>query len=224
MTLFNHLFPYTNLHDINLDWIISIIKSIDPAVIQALQQLTPDIIEQVTQKVAEAQAAAIAAQSSASEANTAKENAATSAAEAEKDATEAAADAALANADAVRAENAANNAANVVADALAVKTFGVTPSAHATIGDVQILQSGKTITFYLTGTMTGKAPGARSDVGTVTNFPTLTSTRRFSARFWRGGSPTAMGSAEISTDGILSVNNANFEIGDALYIDASFMI
>lgn len=106
MALSNHLFPYTNLHDINLDWIISIIKSIDPAVIQALQQLTPDIIEQVTQKVNEAQAAAIAAQSSASEANTAKENAATSAAEAEKDATEAAADAALANADAVRAENA----------------------------------------------------------------------------------------------------------------------
>ena len=106
MALFNHLFPYSTLHDINLDWIISIIKSIDPAVIQALQQLTPDIIEQVAQKVNEAQAAAIAAQSSASAANTAKENAAVSAAEAEKNATEAAADAALANADAVRAENA----------------------------------------------------------------------------------------------------------------------
>ena len=63
MALFNHLFPYSNLHDINLDWIISIIKSIDPAVIQALQELTPDIIEQVNQKVSEAQAAAIAAQS-----------------------------------------------------------------------------------------------------------------------------------------------------------------
>lgn len=112
MALFNHLFPYSNLHDINLDWIISIIKSIDPAVIQALQELTPDIIEQVTQKVAEAQAAAIAAQSSASEANTAKENAATSAAEAAQDATEAAADAALANADAVRAENAKTSVEN----------------------------------------------------------------------------------------------------------------
>lgn len=224
MALFNHLFPYTNLHDINLDWIISIIKSIDPAVIQALQQLTPDIIEQVTQKVNEAQAAAIAAQSSASEANTAKENAATSAAEAEKDATEAAADAALANADAVRAENAANNAANVVADALSVNTFGMTQSAHATIGLVQIFQSGKTITFYLAGTMTGKATGARSDVGTV--FPTLTntSTRRFCVWFWRSGSPTAVGTAEISTDGTVSVNNANFEIGDTLYIDTAFMI
>lgn len=106
MALFNHLFPYSNLHDINLDWIISIIKSIDPAVIQALQELTPDIIEQVNQKVAEAQAAAIAAQSSASEANTARENAVVSAAEAAQKATDASADAALANADAVRAENA----------------------------------------------------------------------------------------------------------------------
>lgn len=224
MTLFNHEFPYTNLHDINLDWIISIIKSIDPAVIQALQQLTPDIIEQVTQKVNEAQAAAIAAQSSASEANTAKENAATSAAEAEKDATEAAADAALANADAIRAENAANNAANVVADALAVKTLGIQPSAHATVGDAQILQSGKTFTFYLTGTLTGKATGARTEVGNVTISPKLTSSRRFCVWFWRDGAPTAVGTAEISTDSILSVNNANFEIGDMLYIDTAFML
>lgn len=224
MALFNHLFPYTNLHDINLDWIISIIKSIDPAVIQALQQLTPDIIEQVTQKVNEAQAAAIAAQSSASEANTAKENAATSAAEAEKDATEAAANAALANADAVRAENAANNAANVVANALAVKSFGVTSSAHASIGDTQILQSGETIALYLAGTLTGKATGARTNVGTVTNFPTLSSSRRFCSWFWRGGAPTAVGTAEISTDGTLSVNNANFEIGDTVYINTAFMI
>ena len=210
MAPFNHLFPYTNLHDINLDWIISIIKSIDPAVIQALQQLTPDIIEQVTQKVNEAQAAAIAAQSSASEANTAKENAA--------------ADAALANADAIRAENAANNAANVVADALAVKSFDITQSAHTSIGNVQILQSGKTITFFLAGTLTGKAAGARTEVGTVTNFPTLSNGRRFCSWFWRGGAPTAVGTAEISTDGILSVNNANFEIGDMLYVDTTFMI
>lgn len=86
MALFNHLFPYSNFHDINLDWIISIIKSIDPAVIQALQELTPDIIEQVNQKVSEAQAFAVSAQSSASDANTAKENAVASAAEAAQDA------------------------------------------------------------------------------------------------------------------------------------------
>lgn len=217
MALFNHLFPYSNLHDINLDWIISIIKSIDPAVIQALQELTPDIIEQVNQKVSEAQAAAIAAQSSASEANTARENAATSATEAAQEAT-------AASADAVRAENAANNATNVVADALAVKSFGMTSYAHASIGDAQILQSGKTITFYLAGTMSGKADGAKTNVGTVTNFPTLSSVRRFCCWFWRGGTPTAVGTAEISTNGILSVNNANFEIGDMLYIDTAFMI
>lgn len=203
MALFNHLFPYSNLHDINLDWIISIIKSIDPAIIQALQELTPDIIEQVNQKVREAKAAAIAAQSSASEAA--------------QDATEA-------NADAVRAENASNNAASVVADALAVKSFGVTQSAHASIGDAQILQSGKTITFYLAGTVTGKAAGARTDLGTVTNFPTLSSSRRFCGWFWRGGAPTAVGTVEISTDGIISLNNENFEIGDMLYIDTAFMI
>ena len=86
MALFNHLFPYSNLHDINLDWIISIIKSIDPAVIQALQELTPDIIEQVNQKVSEAQAFAVSAQSSASDANTARETAVTSANEAAADA------------------------------------------------------------------------------------------------------------------------------------------
>lgn len=105
MALFNHLFPYSNLHDINLDWIISIIKSIDPAVIQALQQLTPDIIEQVNQKVAEAQAFAVSAQSSASEANTARENAATSAAGAAQDATAASADAARAESAKTEIEN-----------------------------------------------------------------------------------------------------------------------
>ena len=108
MALFNHLFPYSNLHDINLDWIISIIKSIDPAVIQALQNLTPDIIEQVNQKVNEAQAFAVSAQSSASDANTAKENAATSAAEAAQDATEAAADAATAESAKTAVENSLN--------------------------------------------------------------------------------------------------------------------
>lgn len=224
MALFNHLFPYSNLHDINLDWIISIIKSIDPTVIQALQELTPDIIEQVNQKVNEAQAAAIAAQSSASEANTARENAATSAAEAAQNATEAATNATEAGADAVRAENAANNAANVVANALSVKSFGVAPSAYASVGDSQILQSGKTITFYLAGTLTGKAAGERTDLGTVTNFPTLSSSRRFCGWFWRGGAPSAIGTAEISTNGILYVHNANFKIGDVLFIDTAFMI
>ena len=79
MALFNRLTPYSNLHDINLDWIISIIKSIDPAVIKALQNLTPEFIKQINNKVNEAQIAATSAQRSASEANTAKESAAASA-------------------------------------------------------------------------------------------------------------------------------------------------
>ena len=223
MPLFENLFPYTNLHNLNLDWIIEMIEGIDPETVQALQELTPEFIAQINNKVNEAQIAATSAQRSASEANTAKENAATSAAEAAQDATEAATNATAASADAVRAENAANNAANVVADTLAVKSFGVTPSAHASIGDAQILQSGKTITFYLAGTLTGKATGDRTSIGTVTNFPTLSNSRRFCGWFWRGGAPTAVGTVEISTGGIISLNNANFEIGDVLYIDTAFM-
>lgn len=143
MALFNHLLPYSNLHDINLDWIISIIKSIDPAVIQALQELTPDIIEQVNQKVSEAQAAAIAAQSSASEANTARENAATSAAEAAQDATEAAADA-------VRAEN----AKTAVENSLNVASAELIPVAGLTTDINRIAKSGKTAFFTLRGQLT----------------------------------------------------------------------
>lgn len=146
MALFNHQFPYTNLHDINLDWIISIIKSIDPAVIQALQQLTPDIIEQVNQKVSEAQAFAVAAQSSASDANTAKENAVASAAEAAHEATEAAADAALANADAVRAEN----AKIAVENSLVPADWTVT-SDHANLYTSAVRKSGRFANVIIEG-------------------------------------------------------------------------
>ena len=146
MALFNHLFPYSNLHDINLDWIISIIKSIDPAVIQALQELTPDIIEQVNQKVNEAQAAAIAAQSSASEANTARENAATSAAEAAQDATNASADAALANADAVRAENAKTEVENSL-----VPVDMTVTSDHANLYTSNVRKSGRFANVIIEG-------------------------------------------------------------------------
>lgn len=136
MALFNHLFPYSNLHDINLDWIISIIKSIDPAVIQALQELTPDIIEQVNQKVSEAQAAAIAAQSSASEANTANDNATNAAAEAAQDA--------------VRAENARTSVEN---------SLNVTSAELSTVSGLitdvnRIAKSGKTAFLTLRGQLT----------------------------------------------------------------------
>lgn len=135
MALFNHLFPYSNLHDINLDWIISIIKSIDPAVIQALQELTPDIIEQVNQKVNEAQAAAIAAQSSASEANTAKENAATSAVEAATNAT------------------AAETAKTAVENSLVPVIKTATAVAGLSVDINRIARTGKTAICYLSGSL-----------------------------------------------------------------------
>lgn len=228
MALFNHLFPYSNLHDINLDWIISIIKSIDPAVIQALQELTPDIIEQVNQKVNEAQAAAIAAQSSASEANTARENAETSAAAAAQEATDASTNATAANADAVRAENAANSAeqkANTaVSNALAVSIYGVIQSSYVTIGDAQVYKSGNTFTLFLACTIKGKnTSGTTTDIGTVEHFPGTSGNRRFTGNFWRSGSPNAIGTVTINTNGVISVNNGNFETGDLLYIDTAFM-
>lgn len=135
MALFNHLFPYSNLHDINLDWIISIIKSIDPAVIQALQELTPDIIEQVNQKVSEAQAAAVAAQSSASEANTARENAATSASKAAQDATAAAA------------------AKTAVENSLVPVISTATAVAGLSVDINRIARTGKTAICYLSGSL-----------------------------------------------------------------------
>lgn len=135
MALFNHLFPYSNLHDINLDWIISIIKSIDPAVIQALQNLTPDIIEQVNQKVNEAQAFAIAAQSSASDANTARENAATSAAEAAQDAT------------------AAETAKTAVENSLVPVISTATAVAGLSVDINRIARTGKTAICYLSGSL-----------------------------------------------------------------------
>lgn len=155
MALFNHLFPYSNLHDINLDWIISIIKSIDPAVIQALQNLTPDIIEQVNQKVSEAQAAAIAAQSSASEANTARENAATSAAEAARDATDA-------SADAVRAEN----AKTAVENSLVPSDITVT-SDHANLYNSKVVKSGRFAYVIIEGVIQSLPSTDRIDLAKI---------------------------------------------------------
>ena len=157
MALFNRLFPYSNLHDINLDWIISIIKSIDPAVIQALQNLTPDIIEQVNQKVSEAQAAAIASQSSASEANTARENAATSAAEAAQDATEA-------SADAVRAEN----ARVAVENSLVPTTVNITTTEHlSNVNIAEFIRSGNTATINIDARVTSKSSEYWTQIATM---------------------------------------------------------
>ena len=157
MALFNRLTPYSNLHDINLDWIISIIKSIDPAVIKALQNLTPEFIKQINNKVNEAQIAATSAQTSASEANTAKENAATSATEAAQKATEASASAATANNEAVRADNAANRAEATIANALNPEFISMTAVDSYVEGSTiaQCKVSGKSAVINIDCMMTG---------------------------------------------------------------------
>ena len=154
MPLFENLFPYTNLHNLNLDWIIEMIEGIDPETVQALQELTPEFIAQINNKVNEAQIAATSAQTSASEANTAKENAATSA-------TEAATNATAANADAVRAENAANNAessaASAVANALNPEFISMTAVNSYVEGSTiaQCKVSGKSAVINIDCMMTG---------------------------------------------------------------------
>lgn len=150
MPLFENLFPYTNLHNLNLDWIIEMIEGIDPETVQALQELTPEFIAQINNKVNEAQIAATSAQRSASEANTAKENAATSAAEAS-------ARAVTAGNEAVRAENAANSAEATIANALNPEFISMTAVASyvegATIAQCKV--SGKSAVINIDCMMNG---------------------------------------------------------------------
>ena len=155
MPLFENLVPYTNLHNLNLDWIIEMIEGIDPETVQALQKLTPEFIAQINNKVNEAQIAATSAQRSASEANNAKDNATTSAAEAAQKATEA-------DADAVRAENAANSAETTIANALNPEIISMTAVDSYVEGSTiaQCKVSGKSavinIDCMLTGTKSGE--------------------------------------------------------------------
>lgn len=150
MPLFENIFPYTNLHNLNLDWIIEMIEGIDPETVRALQELTPEFIAQINNKVNEAQIAATAAQTSASEANTAKNNATTSAAES-------AASAAAAGADAVRAENAANSAEATIANALNTESISMTAvDSYVEVSTVtQCKVSGKTAVVNIDCVMTG---------------------------------------------------------------------
>lgn len=217
MALFNHLFPYTNLHDINLDWIISIIKSIDPAVIKALQELTPDTIAQVTQLVSDAQNYAISAQSSASDANTAKENAATSAAEAAQEATEAAADAALANADAVRAEA----AKTAVENSLTVTDGTLTLESGWEAIYYRVQRSGNTV--YVGGMLRATAEAsAQSYVMTVTNVGA--NTKAIALPLIRSSDGTlSIGSNELGTDNKLKIGDT-YTTGDLLILDVLFFV
>lgn len=157
MPLFENLFPYTNLHNLNLDWIIEMIEGIDPETVQALQELTPEFIAQINNKVNEAQIAATSAQRSASEANTAKDNAATSATEAAQKASEASASAATANNEAVRADNAANRAEATIANALNPEFISMTAVDSYVEGSTiaQCKVSGKSAVINIDCLMTG---------------------------------------------------------------------
>ena len=150
MPLFENLFPYTNLHNLNLDWIIEMIEGIDPETVQALQELTPEFIAQINNKVNEAQIAATSAQRSASEAASSKENAATSATEAAQKATDA-------GADAVRAENAANSAEATIANALNTESISMTAvDSYVEVSTVtQCKVSGKIAVVNIDCVMTG---------------------------------------------------------------------
>ena len=157
MPLFENLFPYTNLHNLNLDWIIEMIEGIDPETVRALQELTPEFIAQINNKVNEAQIAATSAQRSASEANTAKDNATTRAAEAAQKATEASASAATANNEAVRADNAANRAEATIANALNPEFISMTAVDSYVEGSTiaQCKVSGKSAVINIDCMMTG---------------------------------------------------------------------
>lgn len=216
MALFNHLFPYSNLHDINLDWIISIIKSIDPAVIKALQELTPDIVEQVTQKVAEAQAAAIAAQSSASEANTAKENATASAEEATQQAIEASADAALANADAARAEN----AKTAVEQSLDLSTGSLVAGSNVTLYGNFAINSGKTVIVHALIGITGDLSGTTT-LFTISNMPLPASGLNLSPLRSVDNNTSFMGGT-LNSDGTVTTTES-LSAGTTVMVDVTYV-
>ena len=203
MALFNHLFPYSNLHDINLDWIISIIKSIDPAVIQALQELTPDIIEQVNQKVNEAQAFAISAQSSASDANTAKENAVASAAEAESDA-------ALANADAVRAEN-----AKIAVENSLVPTELAVTSDHANLSTAIVRKSGRFASIIIEGVIQSLPSTESVNLAKINGSFQWTPIICIKSV---NNAITAQYTANVETDGRVSIATSLFAVGNKFAI------
>lgn len=67
MGLFDQ-FPYSNLHELNLDWVIAKLKDVDKA--QMTAQEATDLLNQVSGKADDAEAAALAAASDASNAHT----------------------------------------------------------------------------------------------------------------------------------------------------------
>lgn len=109
-------YPYTNMHEINLDWIISQIKSIDPELIAALRTLDPDTLAQVKQQVQIAEGYATTAQSFASAASTSADACAESASNAAGSASAAGESASNAAESASNAADSSSSAANVAAN------------------------------------------------------------------------------------------------------------
>lgn len=221
MALFNNLFPYTNLHDINLDWIISIIKSIDPAVIQALQQLTPDIIEQVNQKVSEAQAAAIAAQSSASEANTAKENAANSESKASRYSSQAQASAAVASSEA----SAAIDAKRTIENSLTAVVGTISGTTYGAVREQSLRKTGKTVVMHTAIEIMSLPDSGIFNIATFSeNMGTLVGTHYSFATVTRGGAWNSIKSVGATADRELQIGTpAGLQVGDYIWLDAVYV-
>ena len=87
MPLFDH-FPYSNLHELNLDWIISKLKDVDKA--QMTAQQASDLLDQVSDKADEAKGYAESAHDDAVAAHSDAQNAHDDAAAAHSDAADAA--------------------------------------------------------------------------------------------------------------------------------------
>ena len=208
-----NLAPYSNIHDVNLDWIIAIIKSIDPSVIKKLQNLTPDAIEQINQSVEEAKSFAIAAKSSALDANTSKNTA-------EAKASEAAQEAINASADAVRAENAANNATAAVNTALEPTTLTVNATSRSTISDSMCIVSGKIATIFISGNMNSKVGGNFTTCAEIANWPGRSAVR-FSATILRDGAPIKKTTAILGVDSGIRLPNSAFDVNDSFQIDTA---
>lgn len=221
MALFDHLFPYTNLHDINLDWIISIIKSIDPAVIQALQQLTPDIIEQVNQKVNEAQAAAIAAQSSASDANAAKENAANSESKASRYSSQAQASAAVASSEA----SAAIAAKKTIENSLTAVAGTISGTVYGAVREQSLRKTGKTVVMHIAVEIVSLPESGIFDIATFSeNMGTLVGTQYSWATITRAGAWNSIKSIGTTENRKMQIGTPEgLQVGDYIWLDAVYV-
>lgn len=176
MGLYNN-FPYSNLHELNLDWVIAKLKDVDKAQMTAAEATT--LLNQVSGKADDAEAAAAAAALDAAAAHADAQNAHDDAAAAHSDAADAAfykqgsydasilakgyrddAQTASGNADnqALAAYNAKQDAQQAAADALAAKIIaqGAASDANADANRAQAYGA-STGVASLAGTITAQS-------------------------------------------------------------------